>query len=138
MGLSDLEAARYLCVPVDKLDKLHIHKCPDGYSRERLAHFAAENGLPVGGPYNAIAVGKGGDERVIWVSSLEEALIKLDKYTRALVLPEPNENVWNVLKHSGTRMIIVQHESDFCHLSVPDWDEAILALEMYFAEAVGD
>lgn len=134
--LTDVEAARYLGLPVDIFRKMEVHQCPAGYNHDMLADFAANHGLPIGEPYNIITVGYGEhDERIHTTKNLEEALILRDKYTRALILPEPNENVWESLKYTGTRLVLVGCEGS-CHVSTPNWDAALLVLEMFFEEAL--
>lgn len=137
--LTDAEAAQVLCMPLDALPE-EVHKCPNGYHEDVLAAWCEQHGIPVGEAYNAIAVGGPKDDtKIVWTDSEEEALIRMNSRTRVLFLSKPNRRIWNLLKQTGTRIVLVsEEESDLCHLQFPDWEEAKLAQEMYFNESRGE
>lgn len=119
--LTAKRAAEILRVPVNYLPKLGII---EGYHIDVIKRYIKDNNLPIDDFREVIVVTDDDIEGFICCSFLEEALIRVSDLTWALIMSEPNEQVWTCLQ-KVTRVFVFGHETEFAHMTFLSCEEAI-------------
>lgn len=120
--LTATEAAEILRVPVNYLKKLGII---EGYHIDTIRNYIADNQLPIDDFIEVIAVTDDDYDGVVSCGSNEEALIRFSRFTWALVMSEPNEQVWTCLKNRTKVFVYGHEETEFAHMTFSSCEEAI-------------
>lgn len=114
--LTDQQAAARLGMPVRMLNKLPIHRCPEGYDPSVIDRYARRHRIP-GAAGDILEVG---DD----VASWEEGLWRADDATTALIGPNPPQSVYVAVRGDDPRPLIISigdsRHADWCAESRQD------------------
>lgn len=119
--MSAQQAASILRVPVNYLEKLGII---EGYHIDTVKNYIYDNDLPIDDFREVILITDDVIEGFICCTTLEEALIRVSKFTWALIMSEPNERVWTCLR-TVTKVFVFGHETSFAHMTFQSCEEVI-------------
>jgi len=118
--LTPQEAADRLGMPVRMLERLAIHKCPEGYAREVIDDFARRHHIPRA------------DSHVIEVDEdWHEALWRANADTVALIGPPPPPEVYGAI--AGAIVIAVGEQTRHADWCADSWQEARTHIEEFHA-----
>lgn len=127
--LNDIEAAQLLKIPVIEMNRLGIHKCPNGYSEEILQEFCSLHGLPIGDWHNVVGFSTKQDIEVEGVevyNTWEEVLFAANVKTKALLSDNgiPPEFVVSLSQKNGIKVLLISEEKIEGFFTTNSWQDA--------------